>query len=132
MINVTVTNAVYLVIGTLTLLKQFNPNFRNQFISILSQYVRSCINLNNIQRPSDLPVDISKVVGFLEEFIHFSDLDKKVNFLVTSCNSFYKFHQNMFFFKDYRGISTKIYNRPVLDIRYLESSQIEIFFYNQF
>ena len=78
MINITLTNAAYLVIGTITLLKQFNPNYRNQFIAILSQYVRSCITLNTVQRSADLPVDISKVVSFLEEFIHFSDLDKKI------------------------------------------------------
>ena len=40
--------------------------------------MRSCIVLNSVQRPADLPVDVSKVVTFLEEFIHFSDLDKKV------------------------------------------------------
>jgi hypothetical protein len=78
MLNITLTNAVYLVIGSLTMLKQFNPNFRNQFVAILAQYVRSCITLNNQQRPADLPVDISKIVSFLEEFIHFNNLDKKV------------------------------------------------------
>ena len=78
MINLTITNSICLVIGTITLLKQFNPDFRNQFIAILAQYVRSSILLSSSQKPSDLPVDIGKVLSFLEEFIDFSGLDRKV------------------------------------------------------
>ena len=79
MITVTITNAICLVIGCITLLKQFNPDFRNQFIGMLAQYVRSTINFSDSQRPTDLPVDTSKIISFLEDFVDFSELDRKVS-----------------------------------------------------
>lgn len=78
MINITLTNSTCLVIGTLTLLKQFHSDCRNQFIGILSQYIRSSINLSATQRPTDLPAEISKVLNFLEDFIEYSELDRKI------------------------------------------------------
>ncbi len=78
MITITLTNAICLVIGTITLLKQYNPDYRNQFIAYLSQYVRSAINLNTVQKLSDLPVDPLKLIAFLEEMIDFSNLDREV------------------------------------------------------
>jgi hypothetical protein len=84
LVTVSVTNMSCLVIGAITLLKQFNPDFRNQFIAILAQYVRSGINLNSIQKSSELIVEVSRVVSFLEEFIDFSHLDRKVNKIIHS------------------------------------------------
>jgi hypothetical protein len=78
MITITLTNAICLVIGTITLLKQYNPDYRNQFIAYLSQYVRSAISLSSQQKLSDLPVDPLKLVAFLEEMIDFSNLDREV------------------------------------------------------
>ena len=68
MVNVTLTNAVCLVIGCITLFKQFHTDFRNQFIAILGQYVRSCKMLSGTHRPSELPADANKVIEFVEEF----------------------------------------------------------------
>jgi hypothetical protein len=80
MITVNIVNSVYMVIGTITLLKQFNPDYRNQFVALLAQYIRSSIALTaSGQRITDLPVDLGRVLNFVEEFIEFSDLDKKVN-----------------------------------------------------
>ena len=81
MINVSVTNSVCLVIGALTLLKQYNPDYRNQVIAMLSQYVRSSIALSSSQRLADLPVDNPKVLTFLEDFIDFNNLDRKVKLI---------------------------------------------------
>jgi hypothetical protein len=83
MINVTINNSVYLVIGTVTLLKQFNSEFRNQFIAILAQYVRSSIALNASQKSTDLPSEIAKILSFLEEFIDYSNLDRNVISFLT-------------------------------------------------
>ena len=77
MVNVTMTNAVCLVI---TLLKQFHTDFRNQFIAILNQYVRSCKMLSGTQRPSELPADANKVIEFVEEFLDLSHLNREVFF----------------------------------------------------
>lgn len=79
MINVTITNSTCIVLGSITLLKQFNPQFRNQFIAILAQYIRSSIGLAASQRTNDLPCDVSKVLSFLEEFMKSSQIDRKVN-----------------------------------------------------
>lgn len=92
MINITLTNATYLVIGTITFLKQYNPIYRNQFIAIIGQFVRSSVALSGVQRPTDLPCEVSKVVSFLDEFLHFSDLDKKVSLLPSP-----KINNSLFF-----------------------------------
>ena len=78
MITVTVDARVNLVIGALTLLKQYHSDFRNQFIAILSQYVRSSINNSSIQKATDLPAEPARVLNFLEEFLDFSELDRQV------------------------------------------------------
>ena len=78
MINMTLTNSIYLSTGSITLLKQYNVEFRNQFIGILSQYVRSAIALSTVQRVTDLPIEISKLLSFLEEFVDLSNLNRKV------------------------------------------------------
>jgi hypothetical protein len=81
MITVSVDAKVNLVIGALTLLKQYHSYFRNQFIAILSQYVRSSINNSSIQKATDLPVEPSRVLSFLEEFLEFSELDRQVKII---------------------------------------------------
>ena len=78
MITVTVDARVNLVIGALTLLKQYHSDFRNQFIAILSQYVRSSINNSSIQKATDLPAEPSRVLNFLEEFLDFNEIDRQV------------------------------------------------------
>ncbi len=78
MTNVIITNSVCLVLGTMTLLKQFNTDYRNQFIAYLAQYIRSAIALNTVQRSTDLPAEVPKILGFLEEFVEFSEIDRKV------------------------------------------------------
>ena len=80
MVNVTLTNAVCLVIGCITLFKQFHTDFRNQFIAILGQYVRSCMMLSGTQRLSELPADANKVIEFVEEFLDLTHLNREVFF----------------------------------------------------
>jgi hypothetical protein len=86
MINVTITNQTCIVLGSITLLKQFNPQFRNQFIAILAQYIRSSIGFAAVQRTTDLPCDVSKVLSFLEDFIKSSQLDRKVRQIADARN----------------------------------------------
>jgi hypothetical protein len=78
MINVTVINSTCLVLGAMSLLKQFNSECRNQFLAYLTQYVRSAIALNSIQRVSDLPAEVPKLLSFLDDFVELGQLDRKV------------------------------------------------------
>lgn len=78
MINVTLTNDFCLVIGTITFLRQFKSDYRNEFIAMLAQYVRSAIVTSATQKSSELPVEPSKIINFLETFIECSHLDRKV------------------------------------------------------
>lgn len=79
MINITLINDYCLVIGTLTLLRQFRSDYRNEFIAFLAQYVRSSILFNSsLKSSNELPVEPAKVIAFLESFIDYSRLDKKV------------------------------------------------------
>ena len=79
MINVTLINDYCLVIGAITLLRQFKSEYRNEFIAFLAQYVRSAILLMvNQKSANELPVEPAKVISFLESFVEYSRLDKKV------------------------------------------------------
>lgn len=78
MINVTLTNSTCLVLGAVTLLKQFHSDSRNEFIAILAQYIRSSISLSSTQKPTELPAEISKVLNFVEDFLDYSELDRKI------------------------------------------------------
>ena len=91
MITVNVDARVNLVIGALTLLKQYHSDFRNQFVAILAQYVRSAIQNATVQRITDLPVEPARILGFLEEFIDFSELDRRVRHNIHIAN--YRIHE---------------------------------------
>lgn len=72
-----------MIMGTITLLRQFKSDYRNEFIGLLGQYVRSAMMTNaNQKSASDLPVEPAKIVNFLENFIDYSRLDRKVHFIL--------------------------------------------------
>lgn len=71
-------DGVPLVIGTITLLKQFHYGYRNEFLSIITQYIRSMIEQYSMQKTSDLPVEVVNILNFIEEFVYYSRLDRKV------------------------------------------------------
>ena len=72
-------DGVPLVIGVLTLLKQFHVDYRNQFLALISQYVRSMVEQYSLQKSNDLPVEIVNVLNFIEEFLYYSRMDRKVS-----------------------------------------------------
>jgi WASH complex subunit strumpellin len=73
-----VIDGVPLVIGTMTLLKQFHFEYRNKFLEIISQYIRSIVELYSLQKTSDIPVEVVNILNFVEEFVYYSRLDRKV------------------------------------------------------
>lgn len=80
MINVTLVNDFCLVLGTITLMRQFKSDYRNEFVAFLAQYVRAAVTALGNQKSSsnEFPVEPTKIVNFLENFIDYSRLDRKV------------------------------------------------------
>ncbi|XP_076082010.1 WASH complex subunit 5-like isoform X2 [Mytilus galloprovincialis] len=66
------------VTGCITLLKQFHSENTDSFLALLGQYVRSTVNmLPNVKSP-DLSQDALNVLVFLEDFIYYSGMSRKV------------------------------------------------------
>jgi WASH complex subunit strumpellin len=73
-----VIDGVPLVIGTVTLLKQYHYEHRNTFLAIISQYIRSIVEQYSLQKTTDIPVEVVNILNFVEEFVYYSRLDRKV------------------------------------------------------
>jgi hypothetical protein len=72
-------DGVPLVIGVVTFLKQLNCEYRNHFLTLLSQYTRSVVEQYSFQKTTYLPIEIINILNFVEEFIYYSDFDRKVS-----------------------------------------------------
>ena len=79
-----VIDGVPLVIGTMTLLKQYHYDHRNTFLQIISQYIRSVVEQYSLQKTSDLPVEVTNILNFVEEFVYYSRLDRKVYSIILN------------------------------------------------
>jgi WASH complex subunit strumpellin len=83
-------DGVPLVIGVVTVLKQFNCEYRNHFVALLAQYVRSVVEQHSFQKTSVLPIEIVNVLNFIEEYIYYSNFERKVSntffFTFLLCN----------------------------------------------
>nr|XP_018671591.1 WASH complex subunit 5 isoform X1 [Ciona intestinalis] len=68
------------IIGMLTLLQQFHANETQKFIEMLGQYLRSCIaaSSGSSNRTSDLPPEAINVAAFLEEFVFYGNIKRKM------------------------------------------------------
>lgn len=77
-------DSIPLVIGTITLLKQFHSDYRDQFLALLCQYVRSMVEQYSLQKSSEIPVEVANVLNFIEDFLFFSRLDRKVSYIFLS------------------------------------------------
>lgn len=75
-------DATALVVGMVTLLRQFHSIHTQQFLAHLGQYVRSVISLQlqgkDPQRMNEMPPEATNALVFLEEFCKFSGLSRKV------------------------------------------------------
>lgn len=65
-----------LVVGVITILKQFHSSHTHTFLGYLGQYVRSNISANG-DKAAALPQSVSKVLLFLEEFCKFNSMSRK-------------------------------------------------------
>ncbi|KAL5022673.1 hypothetical protein ScPMuIL_001828 [Solemya velum] len=66
------------VVGCITLLKQFHSENTAIFIAYLGEYVRSLVEVLPGAKSTDLSQDILNVLVFLEDYIYYSGLPRKM------------------------------------------------------
>ena len=76
-------DATALVVGIISLLKQFHSSHTQRFLALLGQYIRSMMHLAlgkpiTEGKPADIPPDAVAALVFLEEICRFSGLSRKV------------------------------------------------------
>jgi len=73
-------DGVPFVIGIITLLKQFHSSTTSRFLAYLGQYVKSYVNTlvtGEQKAVNEIPEESISVLLFLEEFVKFTNLDRK-------------------------------------------------------
>ncbi|XP_053571918.1 WASH complex subunit 5 [Bombina bombina] len=67
-----------LVLGLLTLLKQFHSRYTDQFLALIGQFIRSTMEQSTSQKIPEMPADVICALMFLEDYIHFANLPRRV------------------------------------------------------
>uniref|UniRef100_A0A3B3DM24 WASH complex subunit 5 n=1 Tax=Oryzias melastigma TaxID=30732 RepID=A0A3B3DM24_ORYME len=67
-----------LVLGLLTLLKQFHSRYTQHFLALLGQFIRSVMEQCTSQKIPDMPSDVVGALMFLEDYVKYSKLSRKV------------------------------------------------------
>ncbi|XP_075937484.1 WASH complex subunit 5 isoform X3 [Anarhichas minor] len=67
-----------LVLGVLTLLKQFHSRYTQQFLSLIGQFIRSIMEQCTSQKIPDMPSDVVGALMFLEDYVKYTKLSRKV------------------------------------------------------
>lgn len=67
-----------LVVGLITVLKQFHSNHTHSFLQYIGQYIRTHIsNLPNAAKVNTLPSEVTNMLLFLEEFCRFAHISRR-------------------------------------------------------
>ncbi|KAL3869501.1 hypothetical protein ACJMK2_042174 [Sinanodonta woodiana] len=66
------------VVGCVTLLKQFHSDVTDTFLALLGQYVRSDVEALPGVKSADLSQDILNTLVFIEDFIFYSGINRKI------------------------------------------------------
>ncbi|XP_034058607.1 WASH complex subunit 5 [Gymnodraco acuticeps] len=69
---------VPLVLGMLTLLKQFHSRYTQQFLALIGQFIRSIMEQCTSQKIPDMPSDVVGALMFLEDYVKYTKLSRKV------------------------------------------------------
>uniref|UniRef100_A0A8B9L1D3 WASH complex subunit 5 n=1 Tax=Astyanax mexicanus TaxID=7994 RepID=A0A8B9L1D3_ASTMX len=69
---------VPLVLGLLTLLKQFHSRYTEQFLALIGQFIRSIMEQCTSQKIPDMPSDVVGALMFLEDYVRYTKLSRKV------------------------------------------------------
>uniref|UniRef100_A0A671MHD4 WASH complex subunit 5 n=1 Tax=Sinocyclocheilus anshuiensis TaxID=1608454 RepID=A0A671MHD4_9TELE len=67
-----------LVLGLLTLLKQFHSRYTEQFLALIGQFIRSIMEQCTSQKIPDMPSDVVGALMFLEDYVRYTKLPRKV------------------------------------------------------
>uniref|UniRef100_A0A3B5K3X2 WASH complex subunit 5 n=1 Tax=Takifugu rubripes TaxID=31033 RepID=A0A3B5K3X2_TAKRU len=67
-----------LVLGLLTLLKQFHSRYTQQFLALIGQYIRSIMEQCTSQKIPDIPSDVVGALMLLEDYVKYTKLSRKV------------------------------------------------------
>uniref|UniRef100_A0A7S3YNZ3 WASH complex subunit strumpellin n=1 Tax=Lotharella globosa TaxID=91324 RepID=A0A7S3YNZ3_9EUKA len=67
-----------LVVGVITVLKQFHSSHTTQFVGYLAQYVNVCVSAESTAKGGTLPTQAILALLFLEQFCSFSKMSRKV------------------------------------------------------
>ncbi|KAG8570156.1 hypothetical protein GDO81_011121 [Engystomops pustulosus] len=67
-----------LVLGLLTLLKQFHSRYTEQFLGLIGQFIRSSMEQSTSQKIPEMPADVVGALMFLEDYVHFTKLPRRV------------------------------------------------------
>ena len=71
-------DGVPFIAGTITLLKQFHSNNTEQFMALMGQFVRSMVTSTQGTKTPELPAEVVTLLVYLENFIHYSGLSRKM------------------------------------------------------
>ncbi|KAM9308792.1 WASH complex subunit 5 [Gastrophryne carolinensis] len=67
-----------LVLGLLTLLKQFHSRYTEQFLALIGQFIRSAMEQSTSQKIPEMPPDVVGALMFLEDYVHYTKLPRRV------------------------------------------------------
>uniref|UniRef100_A0A8C4Z0V9 WASH complex subunit 5 n=1 Tax=Gadus morhua TaxID=8049 RepID=A0A8C4Z0V9_GADMO len=67
-----------LVLGLLTLLKQFHSRYTEQFLALIGQFIRSIMEQCTSQKIPDMPSDVVGALMLLEDYVKYTKLPRKV------------------------------------------------------
>ncbi|XP_026534918.1 WASH complex subunit 5 [Notechis scutatus] len=67
-----------LVLGLLTLLKQFHSRYTEQFLGLIGQFVRSTMEQCTSQKVPEMPADVVGALLFLQDYVHYTKLPRRV------------------------------------------------------
>uniref|UniRef100_A0A8C5TR57 WASH complex subunit 5 n=1 Tax=Malurus cyaneus samueli TaxID=2593467 RepID=A0A8C5TR57_9PASS len=66
-----------LVLGLLTLLKQFHSRYTEQFLALIGQFIRSTMEQCTSQKIPEMPADVVGALMFLEDYVRYTKLPRK-------------------------------------------------------
>ncbi|KAM3840992.1 WASH complex subunit 5 isoform 2-T2 [Vipera latastei] len=67
-----------LVLGLLTLLKQFHSRYTEQFLALIGQFIRSTMEQCTSQKVPEMPADVVGALLFLEDYVRYTKLPRRV------------------------------------------------------
>ncbi|KTG39902.1 hypothetical protein cypCar_00013954 [Cyprinus carpio] len=67
-----------LVLGLLTLLKQFHSRYTEHFLALIGQFICSIMEQCTSQKIPDMPSDVVGALMFLEDYVRYTKLPRKV------------------------------------------------------